>query len=554
MTPQSEPSEIEPRAKIREIVPLELELIDVCHDRRNLGDMEALASSMRQYGLQQPILITAKGSKTGRFMVVDGRRRVEAARLLGWTTIRAILLLPEQVPADLSLIMNTHRLNLNPVELYEIAVKVTGGNLPRDPNAIKPEKLKEVAAKLNTDIGTAKRILNIGRLHVLVKAAVLEERISLKAALLSIGLGERDVAKFVAFCESERPSTKEILEWLHTVSGFYERNARDLDRAAFSNLDCRACPHRGRRDASLFEDPAGRDDRDKSYCWNPKCYDEKTDAAMTRVIADFTKKTGIAGIARPKSCDLDLIHYGLVEFSTAKKRDAAVCKSCNKLTIGRLFNNRLAVLCPRNCPNVAVFKTLGVSVKNKDQGSLSEKVDSEAKAARRINAPEKWTRKDKIGYLEEKFPLAVRKAMIDCLLVLAGNKGIAFKPDATPSDTKRILFAIGCLAHRNPFQAIWPDGYHPKRNRDTCRLIVRELDLIAVANANLDDLARYIRGLDRAGITPEDVDEMAALVYGHEHWCHDHYDEIRQRLPARAKRILDEVKPWKPDWASARKP
>lgn len=52
--------------------------------RNDLGNIEGLAESLSRFGQLHPIVITRKK------VLVSGRRRLEAARSLGWTTIDAI--------------------------------------------------------------------------------------------------------------------------------------------------------------------------------------------------------------------------------------------------------------------------------------------------------------------------------------------------------------------------------------------------------------------------------------------------------------------------------
>ncbi|MCL2602188.1 MAG: ParB N-terminal domain-containing protein [Treponema sp.] len=52
--------------------------------RKDLGDIAALAESMKRFGQISPIMITKKNE------LVAGGRRLEAARSLGWRTINAI--------------------------------------------------------------------------------------------------------------------------------------------------------------------------------------------------------------------------------------------------------------------------------------------------------------------------------------------------------------------------------------------------------------------------------------------------------------------------------
>lgn len=51
------------------------------------GEIEALADSLRQHGLLNPIAV--EGPYDGYYVLLDGERRVRAARLAGWETIEA---------------------------------------------------------------------------------------------------------------------------------------------------------------------------------------------------------------------------------------------------------------------------------------------------------------------------------------------------------------------------------------------------------------------------------------------------------------------------------
>jgi len=61
--------------------------------RKNMGDINALADSMKRFGQICPIVITRKN------VLIAGGRRLEAARLLGWRTINAVI---SEIPAGLS--------------------------------------------------------------------------------------------------------------------------------------------------------------------------------------------------------------------------------------------------------------------------------------------------------------------------------------------------------------------------------------------------------------------------------------------------------------------
>ncbi|MDR3200868.1 MAG: ParB N-terminal domain-containing protein, partial [Spirochaetales bacterium] len=54
--------------------------------RKDLGDVSPLMESMKKYGLLCPIIVN-KSSE-----LIAGRRRLEAARLLGWQTVSVTVL------------------------------------------------------------------------------------------------------------------------------------------------------------------------------------------------------------------------------------------------------------------------------------------------------------------------------------------------------------------------------------------------------------------------------------------------------------------------------
>jgi ParB family chromosome partitioning protein len=61
--------------------------------RRDMGDIEALAESFKKFGQICPIVINNKN------VLIAGGRRLEAAKLLGWRSINAII---AEIPAGIS--------------------------------------------------------------------------------------------------------------------------------------------------------------------------------------------------------------------------------------------------------------------------------------------------------------------------------------------------------------------------------------------------------------------------------------------------------------------
>jgi ParB family chromosome partitioning protein len=88
--------------------------------RKDLGDLSSLAESLKRYGQISPIVISRKN------VLIAGGRRLEAAKLLGWRTINAVI---ADVPGNLSKLEieveeNIQRRDFSPGELAEAAKRI----------------------------------------------------------------------------------------------------------------------------------------------------------------------------------------------------------------------------------------------------------------------------------------------------------------------------------------------------------------------------------------------------------------------------------------------
>jgi ParB family chromosome partitioning protein len=88
--------------------------------RRDMGDIEALAESLKRHGQISPIVITNKN------VLIAGGRRLEAAKRLGWRTINAVISESSTDLARLELEVeeNTQRRDFDMDELAEATKKL----------------------------------------------------------------------------------------------------------------------------------------------------------------------------------------------------------------------------------------------------------------------------------------------------------------------------------------------------------------------------------------------------------------------------------------------
>lgn len=168
------------------ISTLKLSLIDPKSDQpRKSFDKEALeelASSIAENGLLQPILVREYGD--GRYQIIAGERRFRASKIAGLTEIPAIVMdSDDRKVAELSLIENIQRENLNPME-EALAYKALA-----DEYGLTQEELSEKVGKSRSAVANAMRLT---ALPEKVAVLVAEGKLSAGHARTILGLNSEE--------------------------------------------------------------------------------------------------------------------------------------------------------------------------------------------------------------------------------------------------------------------------------------------------------------------------------------------------------------------------
>ena len=138
----------------------------------------ALADSIREHGILQPILVRPLSDGTGNYQIVAGERRWRAARRLGLSEVPVIIKEFSDIETmQIAVIENLQRENLNPVEealsyndliekygmTQEKVAKMTGKSRSAIANSIRllslPNQVLEMLANGSLSSGQAKALL-----------------------------------------------------------------------------------------------------------------------------------------------------------------------------------------------------------------------------------------------------------------------------------------------------------------------------------------------------------------------------------------------------------
>lgn len=184
--------------------------------------LEALAESISQHGVIQPVVVRPKD---GMYMIVTGERRWRAARMAGLSEIPVIIIeADDKKAAELALVENIQRKDLNPVEeargyaalidefsytQEEIAKKI-GRSRSAVTNSLRlldlPPKALDYLASGELSEGHAKVLLSLKDSEKIENAA---------ETVVSKGLSVRDTEKLVKILSSVKE--EEEIKVVHDV-------------------------------------------------------------------------------------------------------------------------------------------------------------------------------------------------------------------------------------------------------------------------------------------------------------------------------------------------
>ncbi len=167
--------------------------------------LEALAESIRQAGVLQPLLVVENGA---RYRIVAGERRYRAARMAGLQSVPCVVRdMTEQERMEAALIENLQREDLNPIEeaagiralmeecgyTQELAAKRVGRSRPAVANLLRllqlPESIRELVKAGE---------LSAGHARVLAGLADESRQLALAERAVREGMSVRELERLAA--------------------------------------------------------------------------------------------------------------------------------------------------------------------------------------------------------------------------------------------------------------------------------------------------------------------------------------------------------------------
>ncbi len=194
--------------------------------------LEELASSVREHGIIQPIVVSK--NEKGFYTIIAGERRWRAARMANLKEIPAIIReYDEKTASEVALIENLQRENLNPME------EADGFRNLMDMYGMTQEEISEKIGKSRSAVANALRLLALkepvralvrdgklsaGHARTLLAAADADQ-ISLAERVIAEGLSVRELERLVSL---KRPAKKAPVKYTAEIQDIEERFSKKV--------------------------------------------------------------------------------------------------------------------------------------------------------------------------------------------------------------------------------------------------------------------------------------------------------------------------------------
>lgn len=155
-------------------------LIPYAKQARKLFDetqIMELAATIKEHGIQNPLLVFASQETPEKFEVVSGERRLRAAKLLGLQNVPCIII-KEGTAEQVALIENIQRTDLHPVEIGDAINSII--------NESQWGEVSKIADKIGKDQSTISNYLSYAKLPQEIKKILIDKNIKSRDILRKI--------------------------------------------------------------------------------------------------------------------------------------------------------------------------------------------------------------------------------------------------------------------------------------------------------------------------------------------------------------------------------
>jgi len=190
------------RTSIIRNIPIDKIVTNILQPRKDMGDLEGLAQSIKELGIIEPIIVR---TRDGKFEIIAGERRYKAAELAGISEIPCIEHeVPDNEALEITIIENIQRKDLN---LFETAFSL------KSLNDIYGYTHQDIAQKIGKSRVTVTELIRITELPPDVVKRCLELNITSKTFVLELSkLKNREDMLEMLKMYDEKPFSRDAIK------------------------------------------------------------------------------------------------------------------------------------------------------------------------------------------------------------------------------------------------------------------------------------------------------------------------------------------------------
>ncbi|NTV12336.1 MAG: ParB/RepB/Spo0J family partition protein [Desulfobulbaceae bacterium] len=210
------------------------------HPRKNMGDMKSLVMSISNSGMLEPV--TVNQGEDGLYTIIDGARRLDVAKKLGWDEVSCLVMKLSAADASVhTYVVNSEREGLNPMDearyikfmqeefgftLRELEVKGCG-----TPASLSQKlKLLSLPESVQESISKGELTPAHGRELCRLPSAKEQERMAKQAVDfdLTVTKTKTRISKYIQKCEAKTESKPAAPVPAGDIPGVYMKDSRNM--------------------------------------------------------------------------------------------------------------------------------------------------------------------------------------------------------------------------------------------------------------------------------------------------------------------------------------
>jgi ParB family chromosome partitioning protein len=250
------------------------------------GDIEILAEDIKRNGIINPVTVKAipeeeeaRQTRTA-YEVIAGRRRVQAARLLGWKDIPSRILEGDEIDRaeEIAGSENINRMAMHPLDEAIVFSKLIESGRP----------IEELAKQYDRSVSAIWQRIQLLGLSDDIKALFRNGYLSLHAAAMLKSLDEKGQEAFYNKFKDHWSVKKQNEIPLNEIRDFLSSRMNNKLFSFIETKECKTCQKRTfYKDKGLFPELVGVDDS----CLDRDCYMKRWNALIAAKIKNLKKES-----------------------------------------------------------------------------------------------------------------------------------------------------------------------------------------------------------------------------------------------------------------------